>query len=91
MLHVRRVVGPSMVPAFRPGAIVLGLKWLRPKVGSVVVAEHEGLELIKRVAKVGVRGFYLLGDNARQSTDSREYGWFTPGSIKSVIIGSLKR
>ncbi len=90
MLYIRRVVGPSMLPTYRPGTIVLGLTWLRPRTGSVVVAEHDGLELIKRVAQVSEQGYYLLGDNAAQSTDSRSYGWFAPKSIKSVIMGSIK-
>ncbi len=90
MLQLRRVVGLSMLPTFRPGAIVLGLKGLRPKAGSIVVAEHDGLELIKRVSKIGPEGFYLVGDNASRSTDSRTYGWFASQTIKSVIIGSIK-
>jgi phage repressor protein C with HTH and peptisase S24 domain len=90
MMHVRRVVGPSMEPTYQPGAVVLGLKWLRPKVGSVVVAEHGGRELIKRVARIEEQGFYLLGDNSEHSTDSRTYGWFAPKDVKSVIIGSIQ-
>ena len=80
-----------MLPTFRPGAVVFGLRLLRPKVGSVVVAKHNGLELIKRVAKVSQGGVYLLGDNLERSTDSRIYGWFDMRDIKSVIIGSIKR
>lgn len=91
MLTVRRVVGPSMQPTYQPGVVVLGLKWLRPRIGSVVVAEHDGREIIKRVGEIGERGFYLLGDNPVRSSDSRVYGWFAPDSIKSVIIGSFKR
>lgn len=91
MLTVRRVVGPSMQPTYRPGTIVLGLKWVKPRVGSVVVAERDGLEIIKRVGEIGDQGLYLLGDNPTQSADSRMYGWFAPGSIKGVIIGSIKR
>jgi type IV secretory pathway protease TraF len=79
-----------MLPTFRPGTIVLGSKWLRPRIGSIVVAERDGFELIKRVAQTGPEGFYLLGDNANQSTDSRAYGWFAPRSIKSVIIRSIR-
>lgn len=80
-----------MQPTYRPGTIVLGLKWAKPRVGSVVVAERNGLEIIKRIGDIGEQGFYLLGDNPAESTDSRTYGWFAPGSIKSVIIGSIKR
>ncbi len=80
-----------MLPAYQPGTLVLGLKWLRPKVGSVVVADYQGREILKRVARVNQEGFFLLGDNATRSTDSRVYGWFAPGTIKSVIVGSIKR
>ena len=91
MFTVRRVVGPSMQPTYRHGTVVLGLKWLRPHVGSVVIADRLGQEIIKRVAQVSERGLYLVGDNLAQSTDSRVYGWFAPRSIKSVVIGSMKR
>lgn len=88
---IRRVVGESMLPAYRPGAIIVGVSRLKPRKGSVVVAELDGREIIKRVARVGRRGFYLLGDNSNQSTDSRKYGWFPPKLIKGVVIGSLGR
>jgi phage repressor protein C with HTH and peptisase S24 domain len=91
MLSIRRVVGPSMQPTFQPGTLVLGFRWGRPRRGSIVIAEHNGLELLKRVADVGAKGFYLIGDNQTQSTDSRTYGWFAPQTIKSVVIGSIKR
>lgn len=88
---IRRVVGVSMLPSYRPGAIVVGIRRLRPRIGSVVVAELDGREIIKRVERVSRRGFYLVGDNANQSTDSRKYGWFAPSLIKGVVIGSLGR
>lgn len=90
MLAIRRVVGPSMEPTYAAGTIVLGVGWLRPKPGDVVIARREGAEIIKRVARVDDRGYYLLGDNLAFSTDSRVYGWFTPDSIRSVVIGSIK-
>ena len=88
---IRRVVGMSMLPAYRPGAIVVGVQRLRPRIGSVVVAELHGREIIKRVTRVSRRGFYLMGDNTDHSTDSRTYGWFAPQLIKGVVIGSLGR
>jgi phage repressor protein C with HTH and peptisase S24 domain len=91
VVTIRRIVGQSMQPSFSPGTLVLGLKGLHPRIGSVVIVEREGTEMIKRVARVGGKGYYLLGDNPDKSTDSRAYGWFAPNSIKSVIIGSIKR
>lgn len=81
-----------MQPTYRPGTIVFGLRWLRPRAGSIVVAWHDGREVIKRVTRLDDQGLlYVRGDNASQSTDSRMYGWLSPESIKSVIIGSIKR
>jgi len=91
MVTIRRIVGDSMRPTFSPGTIVLGLRFIRPRVGNIVVAEYDGREIIKRVAHIGSEGVYVLGDNADQSTDSRSYGWLAPQTIKSVIVGSIKR
>jgi signal peptidase I len=91
MLMIRRVVGPSMQPTLSSGELVLGLRWRRARVGSIVIADVNGREIIKRVAKIGERGIYLLGDNLTYSTDSRAYGWLTSSAIKGVIIGSIKR
>ncbi len=80
-----------MLPTYTPGTVVFGLRWVRPLPGKVVIADLHGREIIKRVADVGVRGYFLLGDNTGSSSDSRKYGWFKPQSIKSVIIGSILR
>ena len=81
------VDGPSMEPAYRAGdrLLVNRLAYLRrhPAVGDIVVVrdpEREGRLLLKRIAPapVGVRPglarFWLLGDNAAESRDSRAFG-----------------
>jgi signal peptidase I len=81
------VEGPSMEPAYRPGDRVLvnRLAYLRrpPAVGDVVVLrdpERQGHFLLKRVAQApdhpepGPARFYVLGDNAAASRDSRVFG-----------------
>jgi type IV secretory pathway protease TraF len=55
------------------------------------VADLGGREIIKRVSEVSPSGFYLLGDNLAHSSDSRSYGWFGRGTIKGIIIGSIRR
>jgi hypothetical protein len=90
-MFVRRVVGSSMQPTYGPGAIVLGLRWRRPKVGDVVMADLHGREIVKRVSDVGPLGYYLLGDNAVHSSDSRKHGWFTSRDIKGIIIGGIRK
>lgn len=91
MLFVRRVVGASMLPLFRPGTLVLAWQYKKPKVGDVVVAKRGTLEIIKRVSSITPDGYFLLGDNASASTDSRTYGWFDPVAVKGVVIGRLAR
>ena len=88
---IRRVVGQSMLPAYRPGTLVLGVRWLRPQLGRVVIAERDGREIIKRVTDMKAGRVFVLGDNPARSTDSREYGWLELRMIKSVIIGSITR
>lgn len=88
---VRRIVGVSMLPNFHPGAIVLGLRHRRPKIGDVIIARHRDLEIIKRVKQIDDRGYFLLGDNPAESSDSRTYGWFDHQAIKAVVVGRLTR
>jgi type IV secretory pathway protease TraF len=53
-----------------------------PRVGDIVLARHAaraGVRMIKRVAQgegLGPDEFWLLGDNAEESTDSRTLGAF---------------
>ena len=81
------VEGPSMEPAYQPGDRVLvnRLAYLRrtPDVGDVVVLrdpERRGHFLLKRIARApdgadpGPARFYVLGDNAAASRDSRAFG-----------------
>jgi signal peptidase I len=84
----RRVIvrGESMLPALRAGERVLfdRLAYVieRPRRGDIVLARHPsrpGFQIIKRVAEqegLGPGEFWLLGDNADESTDSRTLGPF---------------
>jgi nickel-type superoxide dismutase maturation protease len=78
-----------MYPTLRPGERVLfdrlAYRTEAPQVGDVVLARHSerpGVRLLKRVAlppkesALGEGEVWLLGDNADQSTDSRQLGPF---------------
>lgn len=82
-----------MLPALRPGQVVVGvwLPFFRPKVGSIVIAEVQGREVIKRIASVTPDGVYLLGDNSGASMDSREYGVVALESISCIIIFGIQK
>jgi nickel-type superoxide dismutase maturation protease len=85
-LLVRRVVGDSMLPTFQAGQIVAIRRSANIEVGDVVMVQHEGLEKIKRVARLEPARIYLLGDNPAASTDSRNFGWLGSESIIGKVV-----
>ncbi|HVL91525.1 MAG TPA: nickel-type superoxide dismutase maturation protease [Actinomycetota bacterium] len=80
-----KVQGPSMLPTLRPGDwLIVSLK-AKPRVGDIVVARRDdGLEIVKRVARIDDSGVELIGDNAPMSTDSRTIGVIAPDQIIGV-------
>jgi nickel-type superoxide dismutase maturation protease len=81
------VEGGSMAPALAPGDWALAVPIHHPRVGDVVVVEHpdrSGYEMVKRLAAgpgervgdriLGVDEWWVEGDFARASTDSRQFG-----------------
>ncbi len=86
VIIVRRVSGDSMLPTLKPGQLVFGFRSQAAETGNVVVFRHNGLEKIKRVAKVDDDKVYLLGDNPDHSTDSRQFGWISKKEIMAKVI-----
>lgn len=76
-----------MLPTLKPGQIVIAhgfYRRLRP--ADIVVVHHDGLEKIKRIAKIENDQIYLLGDNAKESTDSRTLGWLPASVVRAKLI-----
>jgi hypothetical protein len=86
MLIVRRIVGHSMSPVLKHGQLVIGLRWLPPRLGAVVILRHEGKEKIKKISEVSGKNIYVVGSNPAASTDSRQFGWLPKRSIVGVVI-----
>lgn len=86
MIKVRRVVGESMLPALRPGQIVVATRWTRLLPGKVVIARMRDRDVIKRVKDVSAAGIIIEGDNPAASTDSRHFGPVDPRAILGVVI-----
>lgn len=88
------VYGNSMFPTLKPGQDVLVLCWPRLnrgwffklKVGDIVVIKRAGKDIIKRIHLYHGRSISVLGDNPKESTDSRHFGWIDRGDILGKII-----
>lgn len=75
-----------MRPTFRPGQLVVVIPGCRLRVGDVVMIRHDGLEKIKRIARLDDARLYVLGDNPSASTDSRTFGWVGVESVVGKVV-----
>lgn len=88
-----RVTGTSMLPALKPGDVVLidpdAYRHRRPQEGDIVIARHPlraDVRLIKRVTAVLDDGcLQLTGDNLSESTDSRSLGGVAPVHLQGLV------
>jgi nickel-type superoxide dismutase maturation protease len=79
------IEGESMYPALNAGERVLIKPRAEIRVGDIVLANHpfkSNVSIIKRVAQILDDGrFFLIGDNALESTDSRSFGALRPDDV----------
>ena len=82
--------GNSMLPTLKPGQDVLCFNWayvfLKPKAGDIVVVRQNSREIIKRVHMYKNSRIYVRGDNAKESTDSRNFGEINDSQIDGRVI-----
>jgi nickel-type superoxide dismutase maturation protease len=85
-----------MVPALRDGDFVLARRVRADRVrpGDVVVARHprraDGLLVVKRAVRRTGGGWWLEGDNAFVTSDSREFGAVPDGLILARAVLRLR-
>lgn len=84
-----RIDGDSMLPKYANGDTLLGLRWFRPSVGKVVVANGPDRKLIKRITGKRGKSSWLEGDNRGHSTDSRSFGHVPDSALEAWIILKL--
>jgi phage repressor protein C with HTH and peptisase S24 domain len=83
---VRQVEGNSMIPTLTPGQLVVGRYVSDLKPGDVVIVSHDGIEKIKRIERQQGNLLYLLGDNSKESIDSRVFGWVHESAIVAKVV-----
>jgi len=83
-----------MNPTFQEGDIVLvnRLAYVvtKPKPQDIIVFRDPRTqrEVIKRITNVSRDGYFVEGDNKKESTDSRQYGVIARKSIIGKVISS---
>lgn len=88
-----RIVGPSMEPEFRNGETYVARTGARLRTGDVVVVRHPDrreLLTVKRLVRQEAGGWWVEGDNAGESTDSRHFGAVDPDLIVARILMRLR-
>ena len=76
-MRVVIVSGSSMLPTLRPGEFLLVRPHGRVRPGGLVVARftaRPGLLVVKRAVRPEAQGWWVEGDNAAATDDSRTYG-----------------
>ena len=82
----------SMEPLVYEGDFVfadnMSYRLFKPRVGQVVIARHplkQGILLLKRIVKEQQGFYWIEGDNAEKSVDSRHFGWLQ----RELILGKV--
>ena len=85
-----KISGHSMSPTFSEGDNVLAsslpLLFLKPKNGDVVVFKKYNRLYIKRIGEVKNNKYFLVGDNKKDSQDSRRFGLVLRNQIKGKVL-----
>jgi len=75
-----------MTPFLNPGDEVITWKYSKPKIGDVTVFKKNNKFYIKRVKKNENGKYFVLGDNEKESIDSRKFGWIDKKDIIGKVI-----
>ncbi len=96
-ISIFRVKDRSMLPALDNGdyVVVSRLSYLfsTPKMSDIVVLRHpkKNILIVKRVSKVRGNMLYVLGDNAAESYDSRDFGYVNRHDIFGKVIYMIRK
>jgi len=86
IVGIRRVVGDSMSPRLNEGNLILVRRSKNYKIGDIVGFKLNDQVLIKRISEINNGLFYALGDNPKNSLDSRKFGWIAFDTIVFKLV-----
>lgn len=76
-----------MAPRLLDGRVVLVTRWFsKPKIGDVVMVQHDGKEKMKRITQLEGKRVFITGDNRLQSTDSNDFGWLEREAVIAKLL-----
>ena len=88
-----KIVGHSMSPTYKENDKVIVSPipqfFTKPKKGDVVIFEKFNRFYIKRIKKIKDGKYFLVGDNKKDSEDSRRFGSVSRQQIKGKVIIKL--
>lgn len=58
----------------------------KPKTGDIVVVKLRNNYIIKKIEKAQKNKYFIVGENTKESTDSREFGWVEKKDIFGKVI-----
>lgn len=79
------VTGPSMLPTLAPGEWLLVRRGTPPRPGAVVVVRRPERLVVKRIVRAQDGGWWVEGDNAAASDDSRIFGVVRPEDVVGEV------
>lgn len=78
-----------MEPSLSSGQLLVIVKLFQSlKKGEIVVLKDPRTRclLVKRIQEINNNTYYVVGDNKKESTDSRDFGWITRKDIIGKVI-----
>lgn len=88
-LRIVRIADRSMEPTIKDGSFVLAtFSFFCIRLGDVVLLRHPSSEMliIKRVLRISDGMVWLEGDNNKESSDSRKFGWINSKYIAGKVL-----
>lgn len=84
------IKGDSMLPTLKQGDLVFINPSAKPKIGDIVLFRHpfkQSVKAVKRLAQITADGrYFLVGDNALESADSRSFGAIRAKDVLGVAV-----